>query len=173
MAFRALPALAAAGALTLGLAGCAAGSGSDAVVIDERRVSIAEVQATADAVAQSVRGEDATLRDEQLVVAALVTQTLAVDAAERAGQPITPADRDAALATIPGGTEIARDPDARPYALAVADVVWAQQSIGLEAVAAQQVHTDIQVNPRYGSWDTRQMSLVSGTGSLSLPISAQ
>lgn len=171
MAFRALPALAAAGALTLTLAGCSGASASDAVVIDERAISIAEVERVADAVTQSVRGEDATLRDEQLVVAAMVTQALAVDAAERAGQPITPADRDAALASIPGGTAIAEDPEARPYALAVGDVVHAQQSIGMEAVAAQQVHTDIVVNPRYGTWDTSQMSLVGGNGSLSVPIS--
>lgn len=171
MALRALPALAAAGALILTLSGCAAGSGSDAVVIDGRRVSVAEVEQTADAVTQAVRGEDATFRDEQLVVAALVSQALADSAAEKAGQPITPADRDAALALIPGGTQIAEVPDARPYAEAVGDVVHAQQALGAEAMAAQQVSTSIQVNPRYGSWDNQQMSLIAGTGSLSVPVS--
>lgn len=172
MALRALPALAAAGAIILTLSGCAGGSGSDAVVIDGERVSVAEVERTAEAVAQSVRGEDATLRDEQLVVAALVTQALAQGAAEAAGQPIAPADRDAALSSIPGGMQISEVTDARPYAEAVGDVVYAQQALGSEAIAAQQVHTRIEVNPRYGTWDNQQVSLVGGTGSLSLPVSA-
>lgn len=173
MALRALPALAAAGALILTMSGCAGGSGSDAVVIDGDRVSVAEVERTAEAVAKSVRGEDATLRDQQLVVAALVTQALAQGAAEKAGHPIAPSDRDAALASIPGGTQIAEVADARPYAEAVGDVVYAQQAYGAEAIAAQQVSTRIEVNPRYGSWDNKQMSLVAGTGSLSVPVSTK
>ncbi len=172
MALRALPALAVAGTLILTLSGCAGGTGSDAVVIDGRRVSVAEVETTADAVAASVRGEGgATLRDEQLVVAALVSQALAEAAAEQAGQSITPADRSAALASIPGGSQIAEDPEARPYADAVGDVVHVENALGAEAMAAQQVGTSIEVNPRYGTWDTQQMSLVTGTGSLSLPVS--
>ncbi|SDB79914.1 hypothetical protein GA0111570_101186 [Raineyella antarctica] len=173
MALRALPALASAGALILTLSGCAGGSGSDAVVIDGRRVSVTEVERTADAVAKTVRGDSATLRDQQLVVAALVAQALADSAAEKAGQPITPADRDAALASISGGTQIADVPDARPYAVAVGDIVYAQKALGAEAIAAQQVNTSIRVNPRYGSWDTQQMSLVSGTGSLSVPVTVR
>lgn len=170
MALRALPALAAAGALILTLSGCAGGTGSDAVVINGQRVSVSEVQQTADAVAGSVRGGASTLRDQQLVVAALVTQSLADSAAVKAGKPITPADRDAALASVPGGAEIAAIPNARPYAQAVGDVVYAQKAFGPEALAAQQATTTIAVNPRYGTWDTKQMSLVTGTGSLSVPV---
>ncbi|WOP17414.1 hypothetical protein [Raineyella sp. LH-20] len=171
MALRALPALAAAGAIILTLTGCAGGTGSDAVVINGQRVSIAEVEKTATAVASSVRGDSVTLRDEQLVVAALVSQSLADGAAQKAGKPITPADRDAALASVPGGTQLQSDPDARPYAEAVGDVVHAQQAFGAEAMAAQQATTRIAVNPRFGTWDTKQMSLVTGTGSLSVPVS--
>ncbi|WOQ16096.1 hypothetical protein [Raineyella sp. W15-4] len=171
MALRALPALAAAGAIILTLTGCAGGTGSDAVVINGRRVSVAEVEKTATAVASTVRGDNtATLRDEQLVVAALVSQALADSAAQKAGKPITTADRDAALASIPGGTQLEGDADARPYAEAVGDVVHAQQAFGAEAMAAQQASTSIAVNPRFGTWDTKQMSLVTGTGSLSVPV---
>ncbi len=172
MALRALPALAVAGALILTLTGCAGGSGSDAVVINGRRVSVAEVERTATAVASTVRGEGSvTLRDQQLVVAALVSQALADGAAEKAGQPITPADREAALASVPGGTQLKANRDALPYAEAIGDVVHAQNAFGAEAMAAQQATTTIAVNPRFGTWDTKQMSLVIGTGSLSVPVS--
>ncbi|QGF24074.1 hypothetical protein [Raineyella fluvialis] len=100
----------------------------------------------------------------------LIDQALANGAAQKAGKPITPADRDAALASVPGGTQLEADSDARPFAEAVGDFQYAQRAFGLEALAAQQVSTRIEVNPRYGTWNAQQMKLITGSGSLSVPV---
>ncbi len=165
---RGLASVVAAG-VVVGLTGCAAGSGSDALVINGDNYTIEQVQQTATALA-STAGTEPTLRDQQIVVAALVVQSLAQQAVADAGNQISPADREAALATVPGGSALAENPGTQLYTDAVADVLYASSTVGSTALASQQAGTDIRINPRYGTWDTQQMTLVTGSGSLSVAV---
>ena len=151
-------------AAALALSGCASSPSSVAVVdgtmITEREVS------EANAVVASVIGADER-QTRKKVALDFIMGAAAAQVAERTGVTITDADRAALIATDQAATRVAQDPAGRAWADAASTNILLIQQLGEEKVRAELEAVDVQVNPRYGSWDAQVLGLTEGTGTMS------
>ena len=151
-------------AAALALSGCASSPSSVAVVdgtmITEREVS------EANAVVASVIGADER-QTRKKVALDFIMGTAAAKVAERTGVTITDADRETLIGTDAAATRVAEQPAGRAWADAAATSILLVQELGEEKVRTEMESVDVQVNPRYGSWDAQVLGLTEGTGTLS------
>lgn len=170
MGARPLLSLAVAGTLVLGLAGCAGGPGSEAFSVNGESYSISDVERIADGIAESFGGTEAGMQEEAAVVETMVARELSRAAVAEGGGTITAADREKAVATVPGSEQLAANPDAREFRDARGEILFAGETVGADAISAEQEQAYIRINPRYGAWDMQRIGLATDVGSLSVPL---
>lgn len=83
--------------------------------------------------------------------------------AEKRGITITDAERDKLL-----NPQILTVPQAQALGYHLADIQIVTKAIGEKQLKKALTKADVEVNPRYGSWDPQQaLAVIPGTGSLS------
>lgn len=152
----------------LALTGCA-GDPNVAAYVNGSRISQAEVDTLARAIAQTVdtAGAEGTLRP--VVLSILVQTKVAEVVAKEQKIEVTEAERQSVLASNPGLASLAQNP-------ATADFILRYLNAGLVlssdkgSVAADEVYarTPVRLNPRLGTWDAEAHAVAEGSsGSLS------
>jgi hypothetical protein len=193
-----LLAAAALGAAVLALTGCSGLDAGEAAVSDEFRVSQAEVDAEVRLALESV-GQPTGQPPAGL--ASATTQRLVQDAlfaakAQELGVQVTPGDVEqgvAALAAQNGGQPALEDlarqsglaPESIPdfvrtslYFQGIATKLdpsgdaTSQRDAARAALAEYSAQIDVQVAPRYGTWDDTQLSIVPGSAVVTQPSAA-
>lgn len=170
MRARPLLASAAAGALLLGLAGCASGPGSEAVNVYGTSYSVEQVEQIGDALGRAGGAPQGGRQEDAAVVAMIVQSELARAAVAAADDTITPAEREEAINEVAGVEDLRNDPELRELLAMYGDIQYAQDKLTPEEIAAQAPRANIRINPRYGNWDYQQSRLQTDARSLSFPL---
>lgn len=147
--------LAAAAAVLLG--GCA-GSPGDVAVVDGTAITKAQLDSSLD----GAKAVGQQFSNDQLL-SILIQGEVADQVARQRGISITDADRDKQL-----NPAVLRVPAAHDLAYDLADIQIVTTALGEDEFKKVIAGADIEVNPRYGSWDPKQaLAVIPGTGSLS------
>ncbi len=164
-----LAALAAAGVLAL--AGCATGNPQVAAYVDGSQISQAQVDQVSQALADtSTDTADTAGGFRSTVVQIIIQSKVALKAAEANQIVITETQRDQEIAADQTLAALAKNPASTDF---INDYVEAKLVVsteaGQKAFSDQFAKTTVTVNPRLGTWDPQQGTLVEGTagGSIS------
>lgn len=163
-----LAALATVGVLAL--TGCTTPSPTAAAYVGDTRISQADVDTMAAALAEVTDDPtDTGSAFAKPVVQFVIVSKLARTGAEKAKIVVTDAQRAAVHAANPSLATFAKNPALTTF---ISDLVDAQAILGTEAghaaYAEQVASTTVQVNPRIGVWDAKQGAFVDGgSGSIS------
>ena len=148
-------------------------TGGTAAVVDKVRISESDITRYAEGCA-SVTGANgiasetaASLRST--VVSWSVQELLVQKVAAMHHVTIDPAARDAAFSSTPVGKALATNADCREAAVGAIDLSLLAQQLDPATVIRDAQTLNLQLNPRYGSWDYTSMT-ASGSGSLSQPV---
>lgn len=157
-------------AATLALAGCGIGRAGAAALVDDREISVSDVQqAHEDLVAAlGASGEAAAALSQQQVLSWLVyEQAITAEASER-GVPVSPDDAVRRLAEETGAepaTELSESARAALRSL-VAQVRLTtelppdQAQAAVASLRERMAAADVEVNPRYGRFDPQVLAVV-------------
>ncbi len=152
-------------AATLILTGCSTPPSAAAIVGDQQISHTSVRQAASALVAASGAEADVALRQAayDLLMGEASDQILA-----RHDLMVTDAERAELLATSETANAIANTPDGAEWGRSVAQTYLAIERLGSDAYASDIADLGIVVNPRYGSWDPAQVTVVDSA--LSAPF---
>lgn len=153
------------------LSGCVPWGGT-AFTVDGSPVSSRAVDAAVSGCAAAFGAESSP--DLRLtMVSWMIAGKVAEKVASKTNQTITDAERLQFLNASSQGQATLTDPECAKVGSGLATYNILGQRIsgqaGQAAFVGEVQKISVQVNPRYGSWDSRQGQLVVGTGSLSSP----
>jgi hypothetical protein len=163
-AVKALIALVVAGMLAL--SGCSGQNPNIAATVDGVAIPVTEAEETYTAL-------KTYLQNPSLAAATglLVTSRVGASIAQQQGLQFSDDDRAAASAsTLP--QELAADQSLSGFVNDYVTTVLVSQQLGQEAFLAAAAAVEVEVNPRFGSWDAATLQLEPGSGSLSSPAPA-
>ena len=157
------------------LSGCVPWGGT-AFTVDGSPVSSRAVDAAVSGCAAAFKAEassDLRLTMVSWMIAGKVADTVA----SKTNQTITDAERQQFLNASAQGQATLTDPECAKVGSGLATYGILGQRLaqqgGQAAYVAEVQKISVQVNPRYGSWDSSKVQLVVGTGSLSSPAPTQ
>lgn len=147
------------------LIGCVP-NGSTAFTVDGTRVSERQINAATSGCATVTKDNPGELRTSML------NSVLAGGAGEKiaaaTSTAVTQQERDEYLSSTTQGQAMLTDPECAKVANGLATYLIVLDRIGDTDFAAALKQLQVQVNPRYGTWDPEQGGAV-GSGSLSQP----
>ena len=164
---RAVKALVALVAGMLVLSGCAGQNPNHAAIIDGVAIPISEADA-AFAVLEPYLQPPAT---PAKAVGVLVTSRVGAQVAARLGLEFSAEERAATTASVLP-PDLAADPNAAVFTDDYVTLAMVSQQLGQEAFLKAASEIEVVVNPRFGTWDPEQLTVVAGGGSLSSPAPA-
>ena len=162
-AVKALIALVVAGMLAL--SGCSGQNPSHAATVDGTVIPVAEVEAALPALTPYLQTPSAGA-----VASLLVVSRVGTVIAEQQGLEFSADERQVAMTALPAG--LADEPSLAGFVADYVTTVLVSQALGQEEFLQAAAAVEVEVNPRFGSWDPTTVSVVPGTGSLSSPAPA-
>jgi len=161
--------VAAVAAALLALSGCTTPSASSAALVNGQPISVAMVEDPVQAIG-GTSGEPGALADAHATVLsyAIRGQVARSIAAEQNIQ-LTGDPRTAVLSSNPNLAKYANDPNVGGFVTDVVDSTIVLNTIGQQAFLAKLAQTDVQVNPRFGSWSADSAAVSTSGGQLSQP----
>lgn len=161
--------LVAAMAALLVLAGCTTPSASDAAIVNGQPITVAMVQDPVQAIG-GISTEQGALADAYATVLSYAIRgEVARSIAAEQNIQLTGDPRTAVLTANANLAKYANDPNVGGFVTDVVDSTIVLNTVGQEAFLAKLAQTDIQVNPRYGSWSADSASVATSGGQLSQP----
>lgn len=155
-------------AVMLALTGCTTPSANIAATVNGVPIHVTDLDAQVKAVANT----SAAVAD--LNAAVLTTDIRGIIARQLATEnniDLSPAVRSQALASPDYAqfAALANDPAAKPFVEALVDTNLVVAKIGAQAFLDRVAKTDVQVNPRYGSWSVQSAAVSQSGSQLSQP----
>lgn len=147
------------------LAGCAAGTPSTSAVVNGTSVSESDVTRWSNGCAPAFQNTPAAVRPA--MVNAAMQGALADTIAAEKSITVTDADRVRGVASMQDADLLMADPDCAEAVLAVSSLIFVADKLGTEAFTQAIADSDVEVNPRYGTWDPAAVGLSGNSGSLS------
>lgn len=163
-AVKALVALVIAGMLAL--SGCSGQNPNTAATVNGVPIPVTEAE-------EAYAALKPYLQNPSLAAATglLVTSRVGAGIAQQQGLQFTDDERNtASSSTLP--PDLVADPNLAGFAKDYVTTVLVSQKLGQEDFLKAAAAVEVEVNPRFGSWDPTTLQLTPGTGSLSSPAPA-